>query len=225
MEFNKIAIIIPALNEETTLASVITSVSQFGTVIVVDDGSIDATVDVAKACGAITVSHQTNKGYENALNTGFKKANTLGMEAIITVDADGQHKSECVEKFASALKEEFQLVLGIRPKTQRMSEQIFQFVASNLWGWYDPLCGLKGYSIDIYRNAGFFDRYQSAGTELAYFGIKNGYRLKQIEISIEDRLDAPRFASTFSANWRILKTLVRLLLYSKKISEKNCLQN
>ena len=155
MEINKIAIIIPAFNEAETISKVIRSVSKLGKVIVIDDGSNDSTADVAKLCGAITISHKVNMGYEQALNTGFEHANAIGIEKIITMDADGQHKAEYVEKFVQALIENHQLVLGVRPKTQRVSERLFQRIASILWGWHDPLCGLKGYSINLYRHAGF----------------------------------------------------------------------
>ena len=211
MEFNTLAIIIPAFNEAETVSKVIESVSSFGTIIVVDDASTDCTADVARLSGAITVRHENNLGYEQALNTGFERAHALGMDYIITMDADGQHNAVCVEKFALALKENYQLVLGIRPKMQRFSEKVFQLFATAIWGWRDPLCGLKGYSIELYRNVGCFDRYQSAGIELAFIGISNGCNFKQIEISISERLDTPRFASALRANWRILRSLIRIL--------------
>tara|TARA_B110001450_G_scaffold141016_1_gene132015 strand:- start:4025 stop:4708 length:684 start_codon:yes stop_codon:yes gene_type:complete len=217
VEFNKLAIIIPAFNEAETISNVIASVSRLGTVIVVDDGSIDCTADVARSSGAITVSHKINLGYEQALNSGFEQANALGMANIITMDADGQHKAKCVAKVAQALTENYQLVLGVRHKTQRISEKIFQRVTSRLWEWRDPLCGLKGYSIDLYRNAGFFDRHHSAGIELAFFGLSNGYKCKQIEILVADRADAPRFASTLRANWRILRSLLRVLFQKNSL--------
>ena len=221
MGINKLAIIIPAFNEAETISSVIGSVSNLGNVIVVDDGSIDRTADVARLCGAITISHKINMGYEKALNTGFEHASALGMDKIITMDADGQHKAEYVEKFAKALIEKHELVLGVRPKTQRISERLFQRVASILWGWRDPLCGLKGYSINLYRHAGFFDRYKSAGIELAFFGLSNGYKFKQIEISVADRVDAPRFASTLRANWRIFRSLLRVLFQKNSLLQNS----
>ena len=69
------------------------------------------------------------------------------------------------------------------------------------------MCGLKGYSIELYQNVGYFDRYKSAGIELAFIGLLNGCSFKQIEISIADRLDTPRFASALRANFRILRSL------------------
>ena len=217
MEFNKLGIIIPAFNEAETISSVIQSVCAFGTVIVVDDGSVDGTSTVAKSCGAVTVSHESNLGYEQALNTGFHHANNLGMTNIITMDADGQHRAEYVAEFAKALNRNYQLILGIRPKTQRISERIFQSVAFKLWGWRDPLCGMKGYSMDLYRHAGFFDRHRSAGIELAFFGLFHGYRSTQIEIAVSNRVDAPRFASTLRANYRILRSLFRILFQKNSV--------
>lgn len=217
MEFNKLAIIIPAFNEAETISKVIKSVSSLGTIIVVDDASEDCTADIARSYGAITVSHETNLGYEQAINTGFERAHSLGMNHIITMDADGQHNAACVEKIAQALNENYQLVLGVRPKMQRFSEKVFQITATAIWGWRDPLCGLKGYSIELYQNVGYFDRYKSAGIELAFIGLSNGCSFKQIEISIADRLDSPRFASALRANLRILRSLIRIMFQKRSL--------
>ena len=77
MEVFKLGIVIPAFNEAITIAGVVNSIKAFGTVIVVDDGSTDETVNIASANGAMVVSHGENKGYEAAINTGFVKAEKI----------------------------------------------------------------------------------------------------------------------------------------------------
>ena len=62
MEKDKIAIVIPAWNEEQTIQAVVASVKAFGTVVVVNDASSDKTPELAKQAGAMVVSHAQNKG-------------------------------------------------------------------------------------------------------------------------------------------------------------------
>ena len=215
MEVFKLGIIIPAFNEAMTIAGVVNSVKALGTVIVVDDGSTDETVNIASANGATVVSHGANKGYEVAINTGFDKADKIGLSAVITFDADGQHKPEYVCLFAKALQSDFQLVLGVRQKPQRVSEYIFKWYTAAFWGWRDPLCGLKGYSMALYRQLSYFDTHKLVGTELAFFGIRNGYNFKQIDILVDNRIDNPRFGSRIRANIKIIRALFKLLLLIK----------
>ena len=67
MENTEIAIVIPAYNESSTIQNLIYSVSKYGIVIVVDDGSTDNTAYLAKIAGANVIS-QSNKGYDKAIS-------------------------------------------------------------------------------------------------------------------------------------------------------------
>lgn len=86
-------VVIPAYNEETAIADVVTQLRRAGfpRVLVVDDGSRDRTAVVAATAGARVVRHVTNRGVGGALGTGFRAALRLGASAVATVDADGQH--------------------------------------------------------------------------------------------------------------------------------------
>ena len=70
----RVAIVIPAFNEEEAISRVVNGISGYGTVIVVNDGSTDNTEQVALASGALVVSHDLNRGYDKALATGLLKA-------------------------------------------------------------------------------------------------------------------------------------------------------
>lgn len=96
---HKVAIVIPAFNEEHTIAKVVRSLTGFGTVVVVDDGSEDKTAKIAKENGAVVIYHEKNTGYDSALNTGFNKAFGIKSDAVITIDADGQHDFGLVKEY------------------------------------------------------------------------------------------------------------------------------
>lgn len=88
----KIACLIPAFREADRIGPVIERARRVvPTVVVVDDGSPDATADVARAAGATVIRHEVNRGKGAALRTGFEYARNAGFDAVITLDADGQH--------------------------------------------------------------------------------------------------------------------------------------
>ena len=85
---------IPALNEAATLADVVAEVREAvpqADVLVVDDGSNDGTAQVARAAGAVVLVLPFNVGVGGAMRTAFRYARLHGYDAVVQVDADGQH--------------------------------------------------------------------------------------------------------------------------------------
>lgn len=207
MDIHKIAIIIPAYNEAKTVVKIIEQCSVFGVVIIVNDNSDDDTQSKAESAGAIVVNHKQNLGYDGALNSGFKKANELDCDFMITLDADGQHEPKLIKLFINQLDIGFDLVLGVRDKLPRVAEIIFALYAKYRFNISDPCCGLKGYSSRLYRKKKYFNSYNSIGTELAFFGVKNNYKYIEIPFKVKNRLDLPRFGNSIKANIKILKSM------------------
>jgi glycosyltransferase involved in cell wall biosynthesis len=206
MERHRIGIIIPALNEANTIAAIVSGAARYGLPIVVDDGSSDETGAFAAAAGAAVVRIDTNVGYDEALNLGFSHAEKLGCEYLVTLDADGQHDPTIVVSFIRALDDGADVVVGARDRRQRLAEHIFAWFASIRWGIVDPLCGVKAYRMNAYRELGHFDSYCSIGTELAIYAARSGMRIDQVMVKTSDRQDASRFGR-FSANGKILRAL------------------
>ncbi|MDB0053294.1 glycosyltransferase family 2 protein [Alphaproteobacteria bacterium] len=203
----QVVIVIPAFNEENTIFDIVQLVKEYGFVVVVNDASKDKTKQLAEDAGAIVVSHNENRGYDGSLNSGFLKAKELNCDVVITFDADGQHNQKYIKEYIDLIEQGFDLVIGTRNRLQRVAEYIFSWVASWRWGVKDPLCGMKGYRIDIYNQLGFFDSYGSIGTELAIFAAHKNIKIAQHSIKIEDRQDKPRFGRSFTANMVILRSL------------------
>jgi glycosyltransferase involved in cell wall biosynthesis len=88
-------IVIPAYNEESAIGKVVSEVKPlWPNLVVVDDGSKDATGAAARAAGAIVLTHIVNRGQGAALQTGLSFALRRGAEIIVTFDSDGQHRPE-----------------------------------------------------------------------------------------------------------------------------------
>jgi glycosyltransferase involved in cell wall biosynthesis len=112
----RFALIIPALSAERTLPRVIEDARrQLEPVIVIDDGSRDATGAVARAAGATVLRHELNRGKGAALKTGFAWAMANGFDGAITLDADGQHLASEIPKFLRERERtEADLIIGGR---------------------------------------------------------------------------------------------------------------
>jgi glycosyltransferase involved in cell wall biosynthesis len=208
MDKYRVGIVIPALNESATIVEIVETVKKYGRPIVVDDGSTDNTAELALKSGAVVVVHEVNRGYDAALNSGFKTGAKLDMQVFITIDADGQHNPELIQKFIEAIDSGADIVVGIRSRRQRLCEHLFAWYSSLLWGVKDPLCGMKAYRATLYNKLGHFDAYGSIGTELMIFAAKNGYQFKQIKFDVRERSGESRFGQVLSANFKILRAMM-----------------
>jgi glycosyltransferase involved in cell wall biosynthesis len=207
MDRSRVAIVIPALNEELAIEKVVQAVMAHAVPVVVDDGSSDKTAEFARNAGAIVVSHTKNLGYDSALESGLFKSINLGFDYAITMDGDGQHGPQTIELFKQKLDEGADLVIGVRDRHQRFSETMFAILGQYLWQLKDPLCGMKGYRLDLLSKVGYFDSYKSIGTEFAIYAVRTGYKIVQIPVTTRDRKGTSRFGIGLSANWKILKSL------------------
>lgn len=101
-----IAVLIPAYNASGSLRGVIEGIKGYKSdIVVVDDGSTDATAEIARAAGAQVLRHRRNRGKGVALQTGFRFLLHQGYGAIITMDADGQHDPSFIPRFIRAYEE------------------------------------------------------------------------------------------------------------------------
>lgn len=219
MEKCRVGIVIPALNESTTVARVVEAVGKFGIPIVVDDGSTDNTASLAREAGAEVVVHEINRGYDAALNSGFIKAVELKSKIIITIDADGQHNPLLIQQFIGAIESGADVVVGIRSRRQHFAEHLFAWYTFLRFGINDPLCGMKAYRAYVYEELGYFDSYGSVGTELIIFAAKNKYHFKQIAFDVLDRHGVSRFGQILSANYKIIRAMVLAIYHGKYFSK------
>jgi glycosyltransferase involved in cell wall biosynthesis len=208
----RVGIVIPALNEAASIDAVVRQSSAFGIPIVVDDGSTDDTAEIAVAAGALVIRHKSNQGYDASLNSGFQRADDIDAEFVVTIDADGQHDPLLIEKCLELLNTGADIVVGVRNRHQRLAEVCFSYVTRVLYGLRDPLCGFKGYRISIYRRLGHFDSYNSIGTELALFAVRNKCKLTQLPVRVRERIGKPRFGQGWSANYKIFRAMFKHLV-------------
>lgn len=165
----RLVIQLPALNEEKSMAQVLSSLPlsipgmDAIVVVVVDDGSRDQTAAIARAHGAVVVSHQRNRGVGAAFRSGLAKAAELDADIVVTMDADGQFDAGDIPKLiAPILKGEAHFVTASRfldpalipsmPSVKRWGNDFMARWVGSLTGnhFSDVSCGFRAYSRDAF---------------------------------------------------------------------------
>jgi glycosyltransferase involved in cell wall biosynthesis len=158
-EAASLLVVIPAFNEGGRIGEVVRKVRAqvHAAVLVVDDGSHDATAEEARAAGAIVATHPNNLGYGAALQTGYRYALRFGFERVLQMDADGQHDPSSITVIVAALDAGADVVVGSRfrhqgsyrpPLLRRLGMILFGAIASHYAGMKltDPTSGYQGLS-------------------------------------------------------------------------------
>jgi len=140
----KIFTVIPAWKEEKNIEKTVKSAKKYSKVVVVDDGSSDHTYEMAKKSGAIVERNKKNQGAGAATKKGIKKALDLGADIIVTMDADGQHKSEDIPRLINPIKDgKADFVLGSRFKRKDNMPLTKRFGNKILTSWTKLLFGVS----------------------------------------------------------------------------------
>jgi glycosyltransferase involved in cell wall biosynthesis len=183
--------VIPAFNEENRIVPVIQAVRQYLPVLVVDDGSHDRTAEIAQACGAEVLRQVPNQGKGAALRAGFRFGLEHSNQAVITLDADGQHDPEEIPKFLSVYNATHpDLLIGQRdfsrmPLVRRIANTLGRLSFSWAMGQKIP-DNQSGYRLISQRMMEALLNSQEQGfefeVEMIEVCVKKGFRLSWVPI-------------------------------------------
>ncbi|NBO26277.1 MAG: glycosyltransferase family 2 protein [Actinobacteria bacterium] len=216
MKHAALAVVIPAYNEAATVACVVAGARCLGDVIVVDDGSFDGTAQLASMAGAQVINLSGNMGYEAALSTGLQHAVNAQYEFALTMDADGQHRTESAQALIDALGSA-DVAIGIRRNKARVAERVAGWVGALLWRVSDPFSGLKLYRLCSCKALLPFDSYCLAGGEMFVRAYSAGLRLTTMPIEVEERTDGSRFGISWRANYRLARATALMVAISLRL--------
>lgn len=195
---SKVLIIIPAFNEALNIGKVIRGVKQCAPdldILVVNDGSRDATAYVAEAAGASVVSHPYNMGYGVTCQTGFKYARYHDYDYVIQIDGDGQHEPGCIPELLAAVQEpDADIVLGSRwlglaeykgPMLRKFGKFFFGFLAGLLTRHKvtDPTTGFQALNkqvVQFYCTEVYPIDYPDA--DMIIMLDRAGFRVKEVPV-------------------------------------------
>ena len=183
--------VIPAYNEEKYISKIIKETKKYvDKVIVVDDGSKDKSVSMARRSKAVVLTHLVNLGKGAALKTGCDYAIKSNASLIIAIDADAQHDPKEIPSFLKGLKNH-EIVLGYRKLNRKMPSVLKfgnWFINKTIRFLYDikirdSQCGYRAFTAKAYKNLRWKASDYSMESEMI---AKMGkYRLSYTEIPIE----------------------------------------
>lgn len=191
----KVVAVIPAHNEGKRIADVIYKTKHFvDTVIVVDDGSTDNTADVAKQFGGnvVVLSQGINLGKGASLKTGCLAARRLKADAVVCLDADGQHNPEVIPQFIEALSQQHvDVVFGRRTFNDNMpfmmlfGNHVLSTVIKRLFHVviHDTQSGYRAFTMVAFEKLYWESSGYEAETEMIV--RMSEHRLKYAEVPIE----------------------------------------
>lgn len=197
-----LAIVIPAYNEEPTVADVVAEIPREAAglkteVIVVVDGARDATAARAAGAGALVCDVPVNRGQGAALRLGYWLARARGAQVIATIDADGQYDAEEIGRVvAPILDGQADFVSGSRrlgaelttDKVRHLGVLVFGALISILVRHRitDPACGVRAMRAEV-TAAVTLEQSQYQASELMISAALNGYRLGEVPTTMRDR--------------------------------------
>jgi glycosyltransferase involved in cell wall biosynthesis len=215
----RVAALVPAYQAAAKLGEVLERLQALEpppAVLVVDDGSRDDTAAVARGRGARVLSFPENRGKGHALLAGFA-ALRGEFDAVVTLDADGQHPPECLPDLVRAAEGGADLVLGVRERTADMPlARRFANGFSSGWATWlagqqvsDSQCGYRLHSRRLLERTPLTPGRYEVETELLVRAARLGFRLAEVPIPTvyggeESRIHAARDVP------RIVGTLLRL---------------
>jgi hypothetical protein len=224
-----VLVVIPAYNEAESLPAVLGEVPQTVAgratrVLVVDDASRDATRQAAVAHGAHVVTHPVNGGQGSALQTGYLIAERLGVDVVVTLDADGQHVPAEMERLvAPIVAGEADFVVGSRRSGTYEREAGADSVARNVGiGIFTKLINIlggtnvtdvaNGYrAIRASRLAEIvFTEDQFHNPELLLGAARAGLRIREVPVTIRVRsAGTSKKGGTFRYGYGFLRVILR----------------
>ena len=228
----KIVAIIPAYNEEGSIAKVILGAKRYvDQVIVCDDGSTDMTFVIAGALGARVVRHNERLGKGAALRTLSKEVMELSPGIIVTLDGDGQHDPDEIHMLVKPIETgESDVVVGSRyvpgakinaPFYRRLGLRLINFLYRKVAGVQtkDTQSGFRAYSRKAFE---FLFRCDAKGFgiegEQLVLATRNGLRVMEVPVSIKyDDKARHSKKSPFLHGADLMSTLVRLILEEKPL--------
>lgn len=222
----EVSVVIPCLNEEATIASCIRkALAAFsmarldGEVIVVDNGSTDRSVEIARNAGARVVDEQ-RKGYGSALRKGIEEAQG---KYVIMGDGDDTYDFTTVDQFVQLLRQGFELVMGSRfggkilPGAMTWSHRyIGNPILSGMLriffggGVSDAHCGLRAFSKEAYQKMDLHTTGMEFASEMVIHSLKKKLKIAEVPITYYPRLGESKLSS-FRDAWRHIRFM---LLYS-----------
>jgi glycosyltransferase involved in cell wall biosynthesis len=222
----KTLIIVPAYNEEGSIATVVENIRRHVTkadILVVDDGSQDRTARKARESGAMVISLPYNMGIGGAVQSGFLFAKEKGYNFAVQVDGDGQHPSSEIPRLLEALDNGVDMAIGsrfvqptgYRPTfTRSLGIKVFSFLVSLIVGKkvYDTTSGFRATSRKAVLLLTETYPHDYPEVEALITLHRNGMRFVEIPVEMNSRLAGKSSIGAKNAVYYMLKVTLAIFV-------------
>jgi glycosyltransferase involved in cell wall biosynthesis len=193
----KITVGLPAYNEEKNIAKIIVQLKKVADqIIVCDDGSTDSTSIIAESLGAIIIKHPKNLGYGSAIRSIFLKSREINSEVLVTIDSDGQHKIEDIEKVVKPVVDgRADISIGSRfldkhdnaPKYRKLGINIITKVTNSSLSEKitDAQSGFRAYNNKVLQALTPSDSGMGISTEILIKSSNLGFKIAEVPTEIQ----------------------------------------
>jgi glycosyltransferase involved in cell wall biosynthesis len=224
----RVLALIPAWNEALRIRPIIREAKKYLPVLVVDDGSTDNTAEVAENAGATVVRHRENRRKGAALQTGFDWALDRGYDAVLTLDADGQHDpTEIPDLLAAFAAGEGDLVIGNRDYNQMawprpITTRVGSWLLSLAMGVYigDNQSGYRLISRRLLEQMEITTGGFEMEVEMIWEAVRLGLPIAWVPVSTIYGIDKASYFHPIKDTLRFLKTVWRIWRKRKTANEK-----
>lgn len=198
---NRVCVVIPSRNDEITIGSIILKIiNEYSKVIVIDDNSVDRTVEIAKTAGAEVIPLHNNSGKGLAILTGLRKAYDYGFSNIILIDGDGRYKTREIPWLLSHIENnEADVIIGSRyinqsdnlPIKQQIKQKMVFQNNDNFSNFIitDPFSGFIAFNRNSLINLDF--KYNEPNFPIEFIRYLLFRKLSIKETNISERTDTP----------------------------------
>jgi len=200
----RLAITIPAYNEEKTIEKTVREIKKVvgknkydAKILVVDDGSVDKTAAVARNAGALVFSHPRNYGLAETFRTEIEKCLELKADVIVHIDADGQYVANEIPLLIREVKKGADLVLGSRfkgkieemPFIKRIGNKAFSVVVSNITGMKisDAQTGFRAFTKKVAQGLKIISNHTYTQEQIIR-AIKHKFKVVEVPITFKKRV-------------------------------------
>ena len=193
----KITVGIPAYNEEKNIVKIIVKLKKtVDQIIVCDDGSTDSTSEIAESLGATVVKHAKNSGYGMAIRSIFLKSREINADILVTLDADGQHKIEDINKIIKPVVDgEADISIGSRflkednntPGYRKLGVKIITKVTNSSLSEKitDAQSGFRAYNNKVLQSLTPADSGMGISTEILIKSSNLGLKIVEVPTEIQ----------------------------------------
>ncbi len=217
LENPKIFIIIPAWNEEKNISSVLSSlIKNYENIVIVDDGSSDKTIEIAKQFPVTILKHIINRGQGASLQTGNEYAISKGADIIVHFDGDGQFLIEEINDLISPIiNENYDIVLGSRfmgkeSKIPWLKKNILFKIGKIVNKTFfnikttDPQSGFRAMTKNTAKKIKIEHDQMAHCSEILHKSFKHKLKIKEVPMTVIYN----KFGQNFSGGVTILKDLI-----------------